>query len=93
MNTKNNITHISDFTNNALQITPAQLLQRAAVELEQMAGNPDGPQCTKMLLIMLDDRGNNYNTKVRNSGLSCSQEVALLEVVKERVIGCLNGRE
>lgn len=73
----NNVCHIGEKSNNAAHYTVEQMLEQALDEF----------QCNKIkgkkaIIVFLDDDNDRYDVKFRNAGLSCSQIIALAEVLK-----------
>jgi hypothetical protein len=64
-----------------------------ALEYVLAACRPDGLYAreqdfvpTKCVIVMLDDRNRQYRIKSRPSSITMSEEVALLEIAKSRII-------
>lgn len=67
-----------DLPESSLDVTPEQALAEAAETIKRR--RPD-----KLLVIMLcDEEPGEYRTAFINSGLSCTQAITLLEVIKDQ---------
>lgn len=67
--------------------TVTDMLQEAVNDLPKLSNY------NKAILLLLDDRNGNYNTKFYQAGMVKSQIVALLEVCKAWFVMALNGFE
>lgn len=74
------IVTMADLRNDAKLITPARMVELAARDIA------DGTlPATKAIVITLDDADEGHDAHYRNSGMSCSEIVALLEIGPVRI--------
>lgn len=69
------------YTQDGTMMSPTDALEGC---LKDIASGDVDP--TKLLIISLDDRDGSYQTSFWQAGMSCSQMVALLEVMKHVII-------
>lgn len=78
---KSKIALLSDKSEKAIHSSPERILEIALEDFK--SGEIKG---RKMVLIFLNDQGENYNISTRMSGLRGTEQISLLEVVKSDII-------
>jgi hypothetical protein len=76
-----NITYLADKLDNALLDTPLHALELVKERIETGQQSP-----TKLIVISLDDSDGLYDVKWQQAGMTMSQLLALLEIVKSIAI-------
>lgn len=74
------ITNISTKTRSSLSSSPEQILNEALKLLE--SEGTSFYQCKKMIIIALDDNDGKYDINYKNAGMSCSECIAVVELLK-----------
>lgn len=84
--------HPEDQVHDSLDVTPQMALRRATRRMEKWEQEEDGPP-SKCLLIFLWDDEDKYTTAFENAGLSTSQSISLIEVMKYRMLKTMEPEE
>lgn len=82
-----NVTQLKDRNNSPMCVTVKQLLEEAIEAIEDQNAEIVPNKC---LIIMLNDEGTGYATKVFNAGLTEIEKIALLSIVHSDAINELS---
>lgn len=75
------VTSLGVYANDGSMMKPTDALEECRKDLES-----GETTANKLIIISLDDRDGSYQTSFWQAGMSCSQMVALLEVMKHVII-------
>ena len=76
-----NVRSINANKNDATIMTPTDPLYEALSDISKGEFAP-----TKLVVVMLDDRDGQYETRFIQAGMNMSQMVALFEIMKQTII-------
>lgn len=79
---------MSDDERSSLDYTPLAILAETTEEVRESEEPP-----TKALIILLWDDDGEYSIGFRNAGLSCTQGIALCEVMKQKFLAIMDRRQ
>lgn len=75
------VTKLGSYANDGTMFSPLDTLEECRKDIKAQMVDPN-----KLLIISLDDRNGAYSTAFWQAGMSYSQMVALLEVMKHVII-------
>lgn len=87
-----NVTYLSEVKQEEPDLTPDQLLADA---LKARGTDPDGTlsAAPKMIIIALNEPDGSYDTAFRFAGLRYSECIALLEIIKDKLLRDMSFKE
>ena len=83
-----NIVRLATVKEDCRLITPEQTLVDALEDIRS-----GKRKCNKMLICMLDSENEGYSTSFYAANVRASEAIALLEVVKQRFLDMIRGKE
>jgi len=83
---KEKVVRLAEVSSNSKHWTPEDMLR-------DILADPDLPRFNKAYLVLLNDRDGDFERGFRNSGLSQSEAIGLLEIEKAKIIRRMHGED